>query len=153
MLHVYVPSIGKVSLVEKLVIVVCRRILLQHTQLLLVHGVVEDWATVSGGVSVGVMSVVLVVIVLGNFARTRVSLRFFDRLKAILGRVGNTLLSVGSLSIMFQRWCIDFFRVGNHGSYGITSVSGGSLIWLGTVGVSGSGILLINSVRFSKGNV
>ena len=45
------------------------------------------------------------------------------------------------------------FFIGNQGSYGITSVNGGSFVLSGMVGFSGSGILLINSVRFSKGNV
>ena len=45
----YSPSTGKVSLVDRLVTVVRRRILLQHLQLILLHGVTDDWATVRGG--------------------------------------------------------------------------------------------------------
>ena len=101
----------------------------------------------------GTVSVVLVVVVVGSLARTRVSGRFLDLLKAIFGRFGNISFSGSSFSITFYRLCIDFFRVGNQGSCGITSVNGGSFVLSGMVGFSGSGILLINSVRFSKENV
>ena len=101
----------------------------------------------------GTVSFVLVVVVVGSLARTRVSRRFLDLLKAIFGRFGNISFSGSSFSITFHRLCIDFFRVGNQGSYGITSVNGVSFVLSGMVGFSGCGILLTNSVRFSKGNV
>ena len=106
-----------------------------------------------GGVSVGTVSVVLDAVVVGSLARTRVSRRFLDLLKAIFERFGNISFSGSSFSITFHRLCIDFFRVGNQGWYGITSVNGGSFVLSGMVGFSASGILLINSVRFLKGNV
>ena len=103
-----------------------------------------------GGVVGGVL-LVGVVVVVGSFALTRVSARFCVRLNAIFGFVGKMECSKGVVSMRFHRSLSVFRRLGNQGSYGMTSVRGG-LEFSFVVTVAGSGIFSISCVRRVNGN-